>query len=90
MFTGQFKPGPGAKPAIGSVGQVEYVEEDRVELVVNSDGQVELKSVINELKTVNYELYGRFLVSNLTSSYYIGTPLRGGSVFRSSFRRCLV
>ena len=62
MFTGQFKPGPGTKPAIGSVGQVEYVEEDRVELVVNDDGQkVELKGVINELKTVNYELHRRCL-----------------------------
>jgi len=89
VFAGQFKPGPGAKPAIGSVGQVEYVEEDRVELVVNDDGpgQVELKSVINELKTVNYELHG---CCSRVESYYIGTPLRGGSIFRSSFRRRLV
>jgi hypothetical protein len=88
MFTGQFKPGPGTNPAIGRVGQVEYVKEDRVELVVNDDGQkAELKSVINELKTVNIDV---IFVSNLTPSSYTDTPLRGGSVFRPSFRRCLV
>jgi hypothetical protein len=32
--TGQFKPAGGAKPHIGSVGRVEYVQEDRVEMVV--------------------------------------------------------
>lgn len=47
---GQFKPGPDAQPAIGTVGQIEYVEEDRVELVVNDQGmKVELKEIIQEL-----------------------------------------
>lgn len=32
--TGQFKPGPSAQPHIGTVGVVEYVQEDRVEMVV--------------------------------------------------------
>ena len=54
VFAGQFKPGPEANPAIGSVGQVEYVDEDRVELVVNDSGQKkEVKNVIEELKKVN-------------------------------------
>jgi hypothetical protein len=54
VFTGQFKPGPEANAAIGSVGQVEYVDEDRVELVVNDNGRKkEVKNVIEELKKVN-------------------------------------
>ncbi|KIW93366.1 uncharacterized protein Z519_05971 [Cladophialophora bantiana CBS 173.52] len=32
--TGQFKPSAAANPHIGAPGQVEYVEEDRVEMVV--------------------------------------------------------
>jgi hypothetical protein len=71
MCTGQFKPGPGATPTIGSIGAVEYVEEDRVELVVNDKGQkVELKEAINELKTVTYKLYTVF-VSNLTFTFQV-------------------
>jgi len=31
--TGQFRPGPGARPAIGSVGAVERLPEHRVEVV---------------------------------------------------------
>ncbi len=30
--TGQFRPLPGADPAIGAVGDLEYVQEDRVEV----------------------------------------------------------
>jgi hypothetical protein len=51
--SGQFKPRPSAKPSIGLVGEVEYVEEDRVEIVVNDKGQnEEIKNVIKELKSV--------------------------------------
>ncbi len=35
--TGQFRPLPGANPAIGAVGDVEYVEEDRVEITFPAD-----------------------------------------------------
>lgn len=53
-WIGQFKPGAGAQPAIGSVGQIEYVEEDRIELVVIDKGEkVELKNTICELKAVD-------------------------------------
>ncbi|ETW74678.1 hypothetical protein HETIRDRAFT_482450 [Heterobasidion irregulare TC 32-1] len=53
--TGQFKPALGANPAIGSVGNLEFVEEDRVELVVNDKGgeHLELKKTITELKSVH-------------------------------------
>ncbi|KAK0235303.1 GTP cyclohydrolase 1 type 2/Nif3 [Armillaria nabsnona] len=51
--TGQFRPGPGADPTLGAVGQLGRVEEDRVEIVVN-DGSKELVStVIQELKKVH-------------------------------------
>ncbi|EAU91198.2 hypothetical protein CC1G_06833 [Coprinopsis cinerea okayama7 len=52
--TGQFKPVGDANPTIGSVGQVESVEEDRVEVVVNDQGQQEeIKTAIEELKKVH-------------------------------------
>ncbi|SJL09349.1 uncharacterized protein ARMOST_12727 [Armillaria ostoyae] len=51
--TGQFRPGPGADPTLGPVGQLGRVEEDRVEIVVN-DGSKELVSkAIQELKKVH-------------------------------------
>ncbi|KAK0421820.1 GTP cyclohydrolase 1 type 2/Nif3 [Armillaria borealis] len=51
--TGQFRPGPGADPSLGPVGQLGRVEEDRIEIVVN-DGSKELVStVIQELKKVH-------------------------------------
>ena len=31
---GRFRPGPGAHPAIGSIGELELVEEDRIEVVL--------------------------------------------------------
>ena len=53
VYAGQFRPGPGANPTIGAHGQVEYVEEDRVEIVVNDKGQNrELKDAVEELKKV--------------------------------------
>ncbi|KAI0685581.1 GTP cyclohydrolase 1 type 2/Nif3 [Cytidiella melzeri] len=52
--TGQFKPGPEANPHIGSCGELECVEEDRVEVVVNDKGQnEEVKGAIRELKSVH-------------------------------------
>ena len=47
-------PGPEAKPAIGDVGKIQFVEEDRVEIVVNDNGgdNTELKSILKELKEV--------------------------------------
>ncbi|KAK0473374.1 GTP cyclohydrolase 1 type 2/Nif3 [Armillaria novae-zelandiae] len=51
--TGQFRPGPGASPPLGSVGQLDRIEEDRVEIVVN-DGKKEIVSkAIQELKKVH-------------------------------------
>jgi len=61
--TGQFKPGPEANPTIGSVGQVEYVDEERVELVVNDKGQrTELKNAVEALKKAHpYEEVAYFV-----------------------------
>jgi hypothetical protein len=54
MNLGQFKPDPSAQPTIGTVGEVEYVEEDRVEVVVNDQGQSqEITNTIKELKSVH-------------------------------------
>ena len=51
--TGQFVPGPEANPAIGKRGELEFVEENRVEVVVNDKGQnEEIKGAIEELKSV--------------------------------------
>ncbi|KZT05410.1 uncharacterized protein LAESUDRAFT_737532 [Laetiporus sulphureus 93-53] len=55
--TGQFIPLEGANPTIGSVGAPERVEEDRVEVVVQSDasgpGDSDVKRVLEELKKVH-------------------------------------
>ena len=51
--TGQFRPGPEAHPHIGTPGELEFVEEDRVETLVVDRGQnEEVKGVIRELKSV--------------------------------------
>ncbi|KAG8966080.1 hypothetical protein FRC03_012564 [Tulasnella sp. 419] len=57
--TGQFKPLENANPTIGSVGQVEFVEEDKVEVAVQGD----VKAAVAELRKVHpyeepaYEVY---------------------------------
>jgi hypothetical protein len=52
--TGQFKPLAAANPAIGERSKLEFVQEDRVELVVNDNGEkVELRKAIEELKKVH-------------------------------------
>lgn len=54
LLTGQFKPGPGTQPTIGNPGKLEYVEEDRVEVVVNDQGdRQDLKRAVKELKAVS-------------------------------------
>lgn len=54
MDVGQFMPGPEARPAIGDPGKLEFVEEDRVEVVVNDQGggNFQLKGILKELKEV--------------------------------------
>lgn len=44
---GRFRPLAGAKPAIGEVGQVEEVEEERIETVVE---EASLEHVVHELR----------------------------------------
>ncbi|KAF9486070.1 hypothetical protein BDN70DRAFT_371767 [Pholiota conissans] len=52
--TGQFMPLESANPAIGKIGQLEYVDEDRVEMIVNDKGEhEELKRAITELKNIH-------------------------------------
>ncbi|OCH92052.1 hypothetical protein OBBRIDRAFT_774165 [Obba rivulosa] len=65
--TGQFMPLQGAQPAIGVVGAQEFVEEDRVEVVVSETPEggerVQMRSVLEELKKVHpyeevaYDIY---------------------------------
>jgi len=58
---GQFKPNQAANPAIGIAGRLEYVEEDKVELIVDySEDNVGLKKAIRELKKVSVCLYVTF------------------------------
>ncbi|KAF4598821.1 hypothetical protein EYR38_007229 [Pleurotus pulmonarius] len=52
--TGQFKPVSSANPTIGSLERVEYVEEDRVEILVKDQGRgEEMKETIKALKQVH-------------------------------------
>ena len=65
--TGQFRPGSEANPVIGTRGDLEYVEEDRVEVVVSSaEGHDVLKATIKELKNVSAIVYLVILKSNST------------------------
>ena len=58
--TGQFCPGPEANPVVGTRGTLEFVEESRVEVVVNDKGaNEEIKGAIRELKAVSI-VYDRF------------------------------
>ena len=44
---GQFRPGPGANPHIGTVGEIEQLEEYRVEMVVQNSL---IETVVEALK----------------------------------------
>lgn len=50
---GQFTPQDGANPTIGTIGRPAFVEEDRVEIVMNDkEDKTELKKVVEKLKQV--------------------------------------
>ncbi|KIM40389.1 hypothetical protein M413DRAFT_28865 [Hebeloma cylindrosporum] len=52
--TGQFMPMRGADPTLGDVGHLEFVDEDRIELVViDKGGHEQVKATIKELKNVH-------------------------------------
>ncbi|KAF7309768.1 hypothetical protein MIND_00348700 [Mycena indigotica] len=62
--TGQFQPTEGAQPTIGTVGELEFVEEDRVEVLVID----QIHSVVQELVKVHpYEevAYDVFRLENI-------------------------
>lgn len=48
--TGRFRPLKGASPAIGSIGSLEEVEEERIEVVVTEEG---LKKVLDAIVKVH-------------------------------------
>ena len=47
---GRFKPGKGANPAIGKIGELELVEEERIEVICKRDN---LKEIIAAIKKVH-------------------------------------
>ena len=81
--TGQFRPGPEANPTIGKPGELEFVEEDRVEVVVHDNGSNdEIKQAIQELKNVRTR--SRPPKSTIRCIPHTGTSVRGGCVRRIS------
>jgi hypothetical protein len=59
--TGQFRPAAHANPHVGTRGQIEVVEEDRVEMVVL--GTETVRRAVAELRRVHpYEVVGLFVV----------------------------
>ncbi|MFA6038941.1 MAG: hypothetical protein WCV62_03385 [Candidatus Peribacteraceae bacterium] len=48
--TGRFRPLKGAKPAIGTVGKMEEVEEERIEVMVDAASEYDLKAVVAAVK----------------------------------------
>ncbi|KAF8591080.1 hypothetical protein K439DRAFT_1650902 [Ramaria rubella] len=62
--TGQFLPQEGASPNVGEVGKPEFIEEDRVEvLVTDNEDKNEVKRAVEYLKKIHpyeevaYEVY---------------------------------
>ncbi|KAK7691828.1 hypothetical protein QCA50_005232 [Cerrena zonata] len=52
--TGQFRPGSKTNPTIGHPGELEYVDENKVEVVVNDNGaNEEIRGAIEELKKLH-------------------------------------
>lgn len=47
---GRFRPLPGAKPAIGEVGKIEEVEEERIETVVT---EKDLQYIVNNIRAAH-------------------------------------
>lgn len=64
MNVGQFMPCSTARPALGHPGKLQFVEEDRVEVVVNDQGgsNFQLKGILKELKEVGILVYFRATV----------------------------
>jgi len=59
--TGQFKPAVHANPNIGQPGVVEYVVEDRVEMVVV--GEESVRAAVRELRRAHpYEVVAYFVI----------------------------
>ena len=53
QLSGQFLPQEGADPNIGEVGKPEFVEEDKVEVVVaDTEGKDEIRKAVEHLKKV--------------------------------------
>jgi hypothetical protein len=48
---GRFRPLKGARPAIGSEGKLETVEEERIEVVISKDA--DLKAILKAVKAVH-------------------------------------
>jgi hypothetical protein len=72
---GQFRPTAAANPTIGHPGELEYVEEDRVEVLVLD----RMREVVQALKAVGYAS----TYSSLGIMRSEGTSVRGGRI------RCL-
>lgn len=86
---GQFKPIDGADPTIGSVGVLEQVEEDRVEitLIDNEKAGKTVLNVVNELKSVSHS---KFYIMFLPSLMSLGASVRRGRIWCVQSGRFLV
>jgi hypothetical protein len=51
--TGRFRPLKGANPAIGIVGSIEAVEEERIEAMVEVHDETELRRIIDKIRAAH-------------------------------------
>jgi len=73
--TGSFKPNENANPTIGNTGKKEFVEETKVELLVNNH---QISSVLNAMKNNHpYEEVAYFLTSLENSNQEVGSGMIG-------------
>src|SRR5215470_12217046 len=72
---GQFLPLGGSNPVIGKVGELELVEEDRVEVLVNDvEDKRHIMKAVEEMKKVSHDLYS--ISKALNTTFWKGTSLR--------------
>ncbi len=50
---GRFRPLRGASPAIGTIGTLEEVEEERIEAMVETTSQQELNKLLHAIRSVH-------------------------------------
>ncbi len=50
---GRFRPLKGAKPALGNIGHIEEVEEERIEAVIETKSEAQLRHALEDIRAAH-------------------------------------